>query len=118
MEDKHIIASGVPDARLSTGMTLREATARASDWWQRSGRKMMIDMRAHQKKKNRLEFTSQNPEDPNYMPSGILHAVEWDSLTEREKYAITAQWHSQFIYAKDVMGIDNPQYKFGGRITI
>jgi hypothetical protein len=67
-----------PDARLPSGLTLREAARLASAWWDRTGRHI-----------------ARNPEFRNPdvgFASGILRGVAWEHLTGDERRAVVATW--------------------------
>lgn len=99
------------DPRLDTGMKASEAIHRAEQWWQKIGRKQM----KREKKRQATQvggadkgmggsFASNNPDDKNFLPSGILHGEQWDALTKREKLMIVKTWHHFNVRVPDVLG--------------
>lgn len=110
----YIVAYGRdPSKKLSSGMTVEEAMFRASKWWGRIGRNIFRDMKAHQKKENDGEFSSDNPDSENFLSSGILNAKPWVRLTDRERIEIMIKWHTSFIVVADLTNLKSPTYEMG-----
>lgn len=82
-----------PDARLDTGMKVKDAIASARHWWDKTGRHAMRKDGG----KGHAVAVSLDPEDPNYIPSGILNGEPWDTLNNRERLFITKAWHHEHI---------------------
>lgn len=104
-----------PEGKLDTGMKASEAIKRAEHWWETKGAKEMTLNNLRQQEtpggSNRglgSQFASLNPNDPNFLPSGILAGRPWDVLTKREKLAVTKIWHHYFVRKPDTLG-ENPQ---------
>lgn len=81
------------DQKLDTGMLVREAVANACYWWNHTGRHVMKKDGG----KGHEFAASLNPEDPNYIPSGIVNGEPWDVLTKRERTNIVKHWHHHFV---------------------
>lgn len=113
MSNSEILIGRDPDARLDTGMTVKEAVDRTRKWWGASGRHLMVEKQAHQSKAARSVFASLDPEDANYLPSGIISGLEWDVLTLREKLRLVKFWHHFFVRNPDIIGTPEHEYKFG-----
>lgn len=89
--------------RLDSGMTASEAIFRAAKWWDKTGRTMIVDQPAMRK------FASHDPDDPRFLPSGILNGHTWDMLGRREKIMITKIYHHFFVRKPDLIGgADDP----------
>ena len=105
--------------RLDTGMKPGEAIARAEAWWEKTGRKLMIAQaqRAGATPKEGINaFQSLNPDNPNFLPSGILNGEPWDLLTTREKMMLTKAWHHFAVRRPDKLGVDpGAEFKFQDR---
>lgn len=91
------------DDRLDTGMSVKEALAKASYWWGKTGRHAM---RKDGGKGLEVSF-SLDPDSENYIPSGILNGEPWDVLTKREKLTIVKVWHHFFVRKPQDL-TDNP----------
>lgn len=106
-----IININDPDAKLDTGMTVREAVASARHWWEKYGRR---DMKSHLKRQNMSpasnnkgmggQFATLSPDDPNFLPSGIIHGQPWDALNKREQIQVVKVWHHFHIRKPDLLG--------------
>ncbi len=118
MSNSQTLITADPDARLDTGMKVKEAIERAKLWWNGFGRYGMIAEKERQEKIKGTAFCSDNPDDSNFLPSGILNGHEWDLLTKREKLRLVKFWHHFFIRNQDIIGSDAHKYKFGQRDTI
>ena len=81
-----------PGARLDTGMKVRDVLANACNWWNKTGRHLM----KNERRKGR-ELVSLDPEDPNYLPSGIVNGEPWDMLDRREKLTVAKHWHHFYV---------------------
>lgn len=114
------------DDRLDTGMTVKEAIKRAEAWWGKTGMR-----EAQQQLKRQSEdvggankgagspFATMDQDDPNFMPSGIIHGQPWDSLTKREKLMITKTVHHFHVRVPDLLGSDQEAtHKMQNRDTI
>src|SRR5690606_41799433 len=62
-----------------------------------------------------LAFAAQDPDEPNFTPSGILNGWEWDRLDKREKLRLVKYWHHFFVRTQDLIGNDGKVYEFGDR---
>lgn len=102
------------DARLDTGMTLKEAMRRASEWWEAKGRKQM--QRELQRQATPVggadrgaggAFASQDSTDPNFLPSGIIQGMQWEALGKRERLMIVKAWHHFMVRNPDLIGEDD-----------
>lgn len=94
--NEQILSALDPDAKLDTGMSTKEAIRRAEIWWNGRGRFIMKD------KPN--PFSTLDPSDPNYMPSGIVAGLDWDALTKTEKLNIVKAWHHFAVRKPDLIG--------------
>lgn len=86
------------DTRLATGITVKQLVQQAEFWWMRKGRKRISMARRSQVKQVRGMRTKRgpftlDPDDPNFLPSGIMHGVRWDSLSRTEKLAVCKAYH-------------------------
>lgn len=118
MNNNEILFGADPDAKLDTGMKVQEALKRAEDWWMRNGRQRIKEVIAEQEKLKKGSFSSQNPDDSNYMPSGIINGTEWGLLNKREKLFVVKCWHHFHVRMHEVIGTPEHEYKFGQRSTI
>jgi len=100
-----ILEGGGIDARLDTGMKVREAAERAALWWEKTGRRMM------QSHKPGQEFASKDEKDPNFIPSGILNGMPWEALERHEQMRVIKAWHHFYVRRPDVLDKD-PNAKF------
>jgi len=89
-----------PDARLDTGMKVREALANASHWWGKTGRHVM---RKDGSKGLDVSWST-DPDSPNYVPSGVLNGEPWDVLNTRERLFIVKVWHHEFVRKPQQLG--------------
>lgn len=87
-----------PDQKLDTGMTVREAIANACYWWGKTGR--------HAMKRHGIAeaVSSLDPDDQNYIPSGIVNGEPWDVLNNRERAFIVKAWHHHFVRKPQTIG--------------
>ena len=91
------------DAKLSSGMTIKEAVDRAMLWWSTKGTNEMRLARLQDKGiRRKLAAFSDDPDSPNFIPSGILHGRPWDQLTKTEKLQIVKMWHYAFVVLPDM----------------
>lgn len=97
-----LIEAGDGDARLDTGMTVKEAIARAERWWDGTGAKLM--RRERQRGKGREFVSSMSPDDPNGLPSAVLNGRPWDTLRKSEKLHVVKAWHHFYVRVPDVLG--------------
>lgn len=81
------------DNRLDTGMKASEALDHAGKWWDASGRFLMKNHDA----KAEAEKVSLDPDNDNFLPSGIVNGLPWDELDKREKLTITKHWHHFYV---------------------
>lgn len=113
-----VLAMLDPLAKLDTGMSGAEAVKRASAWWQKTGRRIMKSEAKRQRqaltssdKGNGGVFASQDPDDPRFLPSGLLHGHPWDHLDRRSKIQVVKIWHHFNIRKSDLIGGD-PEERF------
>lgn len=99
--DEPVIGGNDKDARLSSGMTAEEATNRAMAWWELKGREIMRQQRLHGSK-NAGAFNVKDPDNPNFIPSGIIAGKMWNDLTREEKMRIVYLWHHHVIRVSDL----------------
>lgn len=109
-----ILATANVTDKFDTGMKVSEAIKRAEHWWETIGAK---EMQAHKKRQKHStaantaglggSFASLNPDDPNFLPSGILHGHKWDDLNKQEKLSVTKIWHHTHVRIPDKIG--NPE---------
>ena len=118
IDNRSILLSGDPHAKLDTGMTAGEAIRRTRFWWDQYGRKMMIEKAEDQVSAMRSQFATLDPDDDNFLPSGILAGLEWDILSKREKLRLVKVWHHFNIRNKDIIGSPEHEYKFGQGATV
>lgn len=113
-ETDYIVAyTGNPDERLSSGMKLGEAMKSAQEWWIKKARRMFFDMKQHQIKTTGGEFVSGNPEDRNFINSGVLNALPWGDLNSREKVEVMVAWHNSHVKVKDFSNLKKADYVMG-----
>lgn len=90
--------SHLDDTRLATGISVKQLVAEAERWWTRRGRRAMLDGRKSQIRTVRGHrhykgpFTL-DPDDPNALPSGIIHGLPWDNLNRAEKLQVCKAYH-------------------------
>lgn len=89
-----IIAALDPDAKLDTGMSVKEAIHRASQWWNTKGRHLAAKDERH------------DPADG----TGIMRGLIWDALTQREKIQVVKVHHHFMTRKKDLMEDDGQDY--------
>ena len=89
-------------ARLDTGMRVSEAMRRAARWWEGTGREEMRKHGQRQAEKGRA-FATLDPDDPNFLPSGIMHGFKWDDLKRHEKLRVVKAWHHEMIRKPDMV---------------
>lgn len=112
-----------PDGKLDTGMTAKEAVQRAEHWWDTVGAK---EMKMHKLRHTQTPggslngigsaFISSDPDDPNFLPSGIAAGRPWLTLTKNEKARVVKAWHHFYIRLPDTT--DTPKdetYKLTGK---
>lgn len=117
MNNRNTLLSGDFSAKLDTGMTVREAVDRTIQWWAKSGRRQMVEMREHQRgAKGKFKLLDET--DDNFIPSGIINGLEWDALNKREKLLLIKHWHHFFVRNQEIIGTEEHHYKFGQRTTI
>lgn len=89
-----VASSGIDlDERLDSGMKVREAIANACHWWNRTGRQMMRKDGG----KGSETSASLNPDNENFIPSGIVNGLRWDELNQRERAQIVKAWHFHHV---------------------
>jgi hypothetical protein len=81
---------------LDSGMTAKEAIARASAWWNSIGRHGMAESR----------FASKDPDDPRFLASGILNGHTWAMLGKREQIMVVKAHHHFTIRKPDLLDED------------
>ena len=118
MSNSEKLVAGDVSARLDTGMTVAEAVERTKAWWNRTGRGLMRQQQDGSQSFARSAFAASDPDDPNFIPSGILNGWEWGRLTRREKLRLVKYWHHFFVRTQDLIGNDGKVYEFGQRDTI
>ena len=99
-----LIEGGDGDARLDTGMTVKEAISRAQAWWDKTGAKLA--RREKQRRSPRAFTLSMSPDDPNGIPSNILNGRPWDALRKPEKLSVVKVWHHFYARKPDLLGGD------------
>ena len=114
MSNSETLLGRDPSAKLDTGMTVSEAIKRTRDWWQSTGRGLMLGEAG----KRMGQFSKANPDDANFIPSGIINGLEWDALDTREKLRLVKFWHHFHVRMQDVIGSEKHLYEFGKRDTI
>jgi len=102
------------DARLDTGMKIKEAVQRAANWWERTGRKQMQrELQRQAKPVGGADkgaggaFASLDAQSANFMPSGIIHGEPWDALGKRERMMIVKIHHHFTVRNPDLIGADD-----------
>ncbi len=101
IDDPVLDAPGVrhdDDTRLATGISVKQLVQQAEFWWMRKGRKTMLNSRRGQVKTVRgarhyMGAFTLNVDDPNFLPSGILHGLPWDNLDRGEKLQVCKAYH-------------------------
>ncbi|MBX2835046.1 MAG: hypothetical protein KTR28_08770 [Micavibrio sp.] len=124
--NENILALSDPEMRLDTGMKVQEALKRAEHWWNKTGSKeAQIQLKRQKKSVGGLDngagvsFASSNQDDPNFLPSGIIHGKHWDELTKREKLMITKSWHHFHVRLPDKIGEnENIQFQMKDRESV
>lgn len=124
--NEQIISLGHGDFKLDTGMTAQEAIRRACAWWEGKGRHMMRQNLQRQKhspassdKGMGAPFAVKDPDDPSFLPSGLIHGEPWDALDRREKIQIVKIWHHFNVRRPDVLGEDpNERFMVQDRGTV
>jgi len=111
-----ILSLGDLDDRLDTGMKVKEAIHRASQWWESTGRAEMITQKRRQAKPvggadkgAGASFASDDEDNINFLPSGLLHGKPWAELTRNEQIRVVKSWHHFHIRNPDVIGADPEQ---------
>lgn len=79
------------EARLDTGMKVKEAVARAREWWEKKGRRMVS------------EKAAEVPGDA----TGILDGLPWELLDKRERLVVIKFWHHFYVRKPDLVGDDD-----------
>ena len=89
------------EARLDTGMRVSEAMRRASEWWDKTGSE---EMRKHGQRQAEAKrpFATLDPDDDNFLLSGIIHGFKWDVLDREEKLCVVKAWHHHMIRVPDM----------------
>ena len=94
-----------PNARLSSGMKVTEAIARARKWWgeyRGMVRREFTQIDATRKRVSRtsdgglLSIVKDAFSDP-HVQSGILRGLPWDELSELDQMVIVKTWHEQHV---------------------
>lgn len=86
------------DNRLATGIRVNQLVRESERWWTKGGRKAMLDGRKSQIVTIRTRRHYKGPftldtDDPNFMPSGVMHGLPWDNLNRSEKLLICKAYH-------------------------
>lgn len=118
MSNSEKLVSGDLSAKLDTGMSVLEAVERTAAWWNNTGRGLMLQQHNGSQTFARSAFAAPDPDDPSFIPSGILNGWGWDRLTKREKLRMVKYWHHFFVRTQDLIGNDGKVYEFGHRDTI
>lgn len=118
MNNTGILISGDKAARLDSGMRVDEAIAQASIWWEGKGRDLMMSQKDNQRTFAKAAFAEPDPDNPNFLPSGVLNGLKWDHLNAREKLLVTKYWHHFFVRTQGLIDHNAGQFKFGTRDTI
>ena len=118
--DEQIASIGDPDQRFDTGMKVGEAIRRAREWWTRTGAREMALQGMRQAKKPTSPakglggaFASLDPDNANFLPSGIIAGLDWDALDKREQLMVVKVWHHYYVRKRDVIGGADQEAKFG-----
>lgn len=82
-----------PDAILDTGIKIVDVVPEAIEWWENIGRDMMLAHR-HSDECGGKGISS-DPNNENFLPSGILGGKPWDELIQHERLFIVKQYHHQ-----------------------
>lgn len=117
MNNSNVLVGRDPNARLDTGMKVSEAIEKTVKWWDDRGRALMLDHKIHQSKAGTV-FASSDPEDPSFVPSGIINGRPWGELSSRERLRLVKFWHHFFVRMPEVIGTDEHEYQFGQRETV
>lgn len=117
MSNAHKLAGGDQGDRLDTGMKVSEAIERTQKWWENSGRSIMLDHKIRQSATGAV-FASADPDDLNFLPSGIINARPWHELTKREMLRLVKFWHHFHVRMPDLIGTPEHEYKFGQAETV
>jgi hypothetical protein len=88
-------------------MKAKEAIERAARWWNNIGRKTKM-----------LDFSSHNPDDPRFLPSGLINGHAWDMLGKREQIQVVKVWHHFHIRKPDLIGGADDDHKMQDRGAI
>lgn len=99
--DELAVNGGDPDERMTSGMTVGEAVERAAAWWEVKGRRIMAQQRL-KGSVNAGAFNVTDPDDPNFIPSGIIAGKAWGDLTRDERLRVTKSWHHHVIRVADM----------------
>lgn len=111
--NEEILSALDPDARLDTGMKVKEAIRRAAGWWEGSGRKLM-----KLKGMSKTAFATLDTSSENYNPSGLLAGLEWSALTKREKLMVVKTYHHFSVRKPDIIGGEGDTHRVQNRHTI
>lgn len=101
------------DGRLSSGMKVEEAIARAARWWDRIGRRALRRSFNTERQASRFRRGGPAPailvpgEVTDVLPSGLLRGLRWDMLTREEKLSIVKGWHHEFVVRPSLPFIGN-----------
>lgn len=109
MSNSEILAGGDTNARLDTGMKVFEAVTRTAWWWEKTGRALMLKEGSATER----AFASADPDDENFIPSGIINGLPWPALSKREKHRLVKFWHHFNVRNPDLIGTPEHEYKFG-----
>lgn len=93
------------DTRLITGISVSQLVQQSEAWWRRVAVKNLREMRQSTVRQARSRLHNYkgpitlDPDDPNFLPSGILNGADWDHLTKEEKLQVCKAYH-EIRYAK------------------
>lgn len=92
------------EARLATGIRIDQLVRETERWWTSKGRKAASHSRRSQVRQRRGVRTNWgpftlDPDDGNFLPSGLIHGWPWDRLSKDEKLRCVKAYH-EIRYAK------------------
>ncbi len=90
--------------KLSSGMEARELIARASAWWDATGRHAVNQSFNQERKRGTFKAATNNAPgfkiadtDETVLPSGILNRLPWDALQKDERMRICQVYHQVMV---------------------
>lgn len=90
--------------KLRSGMLVSEAVARASEWWDKTGRKL-IKLKCNEER-TRYRVRTSKGKAPGIVTRGplekvyssrLMSGVMWEQLDKREKLEIVKTWHYFYV---------------------